>query len=61
MFALRYLSLSTQIEKMISYKFKNVICILGHYFDAIIYVIGALIEIVVILAWVCYILWMYVH
>ena len=32
----------------------DVICILGHYFDAIIYAIGALILSVVILARVCY-------
>ena len=54
MFALRDLSLSTKIEEIISYKLRNVTCILGHYFDAIIYVIGAHILSVVILAEVCY-------
>ena len=39
---------------MISYKYMDVICTLGHYFDAIIYAIGALILSVVILAKVCY-------
>ena len=54
MFALRDLSLSTQIEEMISYKLRNITCITGFYFDAIKYVIGALISSVVILARVCY-------
>ena len=43
MFAFSELSLSTQKEEMISYKYMDVICALGHYFDAIIYAIGALI------------------
>ena len=60
-FIWRNLSLSTQIEENISYKFGNVTCIAGYYFDAIIYVIGSIILRVVILARVCYILWMYVH
>ena len=54
MFALRDLSLSKKIEEMISYKYRNVTCILGHYFDAIIYTICALILSVVILVKVCY-------
>ena len=39
---------------MISYKYMDVICTPGHYFDAIIYAIGALILSVVILVGVCY-------
>ena len=44
---------STQIKEMISYKLRNIACILGHYFDAIIYAFGALILSIVILARVC--------
>ena len=40
----------TKIEENISYKLRNVICIMGHYFDAIIYVIGALIQSEVIIS-----------
>ena len=50
MFALRDLSFSTQIEETISNKFRNALCILGHYFDAIIYAFGAFILSVVILS-----------
>ena len=39
---------------MFCYKYMDVICTPNHYFDAIIYVIGALILSVVILDGVCY-------
>ena len=42
------------MEENFFYKFRNVTCILGCYFDAIIYDIGALIMSVVILVRVCY-------
>ena len=54
MFELRDLLLSTKIEEMISYKYRNIPCILDQYFDAIIYSIGVIIISVVILARVCY-------
>ena len=39
---------------MIFFKYMDVICIQGHYFDAIIYAIGALILNIVNFAGVCY-------